>query len=236
MKILLIAGHGAGDPGAIGCGYKEANLTRELVTLIKPLLSDYADVTVYDFDRKMSNDLARGMRFNFKNYDYVFEVHFNAAGATAKGTEVLRHLKASNRTENALILQNMTMLGFVNRGVKPRSDLIVMNTCFAQSVPYALFETCFISNEKDMALYQEKKKQVAEAVSDGIVKGFGLKEAKKMKFKDCEGHYAEKHINELYEMGVVNGDGNGNFRPNDKITRADVAIMVRNAIRAASGK
>ena len=57
-----------------------------------------------------------------------------------------------------------------------------------------------------------------------------------MKFKDCEGHYAEKHINELYEMGVVNGDGNGNFRPNDKITRADVAIMVRNAIRAASGK
>lgn len=236
MKILLIAGHGAGDPGAIGCGYREADLTRELVSLIKPLLSEYADVTIYDFSRKMAADLKNGVKFNFKNYDYVFEVHFNAASATAKGTEILRHLKASERSENRLILQNMSVLGFTNRNVKARSDLIVMNTCYAQSVPYALFETCFISNEGDMALYQEKKKQVAEAVSDGIVKGFGLKEVKKMKFKDCEGHYAEKHINELYEMGVVNGDGNGNFRPNDKITRADVAIMVRNAIRAASGK
>ena len=236
MKILLIAGHGAGDPGAIGCGYREADLTRELVSLIKPLLSDYADVTVYDFSRKMAADLKNGVKFNFKNYDYVFEVHFNAASATAKGTEILRHLKASERSENRLILQNMSVLGFTNRDVKPRSDLIVMNTCYAQSVLYALFETCFISNENDMILYQSCKKQVAEAVVDGIVKGFNLKGVTKMKFKDCEGHYAEKHINELYEMGVVNGDGNGNFRPNDKITRADVAIMVRNAIRAASGK
>ena len=42
MKILLIAGHGAGDPGASGCGYKEANLTRELVNLIAPNLRKYA--------------------------------------------------------------------------------------------------------------------------------------------------------------------------------------------------
>ena len=46
MKILLIAGHGAGDPGASGCGYKEANLTRELVNLIAPKLRKYANVDV----------------------------------------------------------------------------------------------------------------------------------------------------------------------------------------------
>ena len=28
---LLIAGHGQGDPGAVGNGYKEADLTREFV-------------------------------------------------------------------------------------------------------------------------------------------------------------------------------------------------------------
>ena len=48
MKILLIAGHGAGDPGASGCGYKEANLTRELVNLIAPKLRKYATVDVYN--------------------------------------------------------------------------------------------------------------------------------------------------------------------------------------------
>ena len=48
MKILLIAGHGAGDPGASGCGYREANLTRELVNLIAPKLRKYAIVDVYN--------------------------------------------------------------------------------------------------------------------------------------------------------------------------------------------
>ena len=55
-------------------------------------------------------------------------------------------------------------------------------------------------------------------------------------FKDIQGHYAKKHIEELKSMGVVNGDENGNFRPNDTVTRADAAIMVRNAIRYVTGK
>ena len=49
MKILLIAGHGAGDPGASGCGYKEANLTRELVNLIAPKLRKYATVDAVSY-------------------------------------------------------------------------------------------------------------------------------------------------------------------------------------------
>jgi len=55
-------------------------------------------------------------------------------------------------------------------------------------------------------------------------------------FKDINGHYAKTHIEELHQMGVVNGDDNGNFRPDDKVTRADAAIMVRNAIRYITGK
>lgn len=55
-------------------------------------------------------------------------------------------------------------------------------------------------------------------------------------FKDVKGHYAEAHINKLKDMGIVNGDNNGNFRPNDKLTRADAAIMVANAVRYITGK
>ena len=54
MKILLIAGHGAGDTGASGCGYKETNLTRELVNLIAPKLRKYANVDVYNVNRSAS--------------------------------------------------------------------------------------------------------------------------------------------------------------------------------------
>ena len=34
MNILILNGHGAGDSGALGNGYKEADLTRELADLV----------------------------------------------------------------------------------------------------------------------------------------------------------------------------------------------------------
>ncbi|WP_336296850.1 N-acetylmuramoyl-L-alanine amidase [[Clostridium] innocuum] len=61
MKILLIAGHGAGDPGASGCGYREANLTRELVNLIAPKLRKYAIVDVYNENRSAFYDVQNGI-------------------------------------------------------------------------------------------------------------------------------------------------------------------------------
>ncbi|WP_270618065.1 N-acetylmuramoyl-L-alanine amidase [[Clostridium] innocuum] len=60
MKILLIAGHGAGDTGASGCGYKETNLTRELVNLIAPKLRKYANVDVYNVNRSAFYDVQNG--------------------------------------------------------------------------------------------------------------------------------------------------------------------------------
>ena len=35
MKIGLISGHGAGDCGACGCGFAEADLTIELVKILE---------------------------------------------------------------------------------------------------------------------------------------------------------------------------------------------------------
>ncbi|MFR2739296.1 MAG: N-acetylmuramoyl-L-alanine amidase, partial [[Clostridium] innocuum] len=87
MKILLIAGHGAGDPGASGCGYKEADLTRELVNLIAPKLRKYATVDVYNVNRSAFYDVQNGT-FKISKYDYVLEVHFNAFNGSGHGTEI----------------------------------------------------------------------------------------------------------------------------------------------------
>ncbi len=54
-------------------------------------------------------------------------------------------------------------------------------------------------------------------------------------FEDMAGHWAKQHVEDLHEMGVVNGDG-GKFRPDDAITRAECATMVRNAVRYVTGK
>ncbi|WP_440977657.1 S-layer homology domain-containing protein [Sedimentibacter sp. LTW-03] len=45
-------------------------------------------------------------------------------------------------------------------------------------------------------------------------------------FPDMVGHWAERYVNDLYYAGVVIGDQNGNFRPDEYITVGDAATML----------
>lgn len=56
------------------------------------------------------------------------------------------------------------------------------------------------------------------------------------KFNDTAGHWAEKIIDELAEMGIVNGNNSGSFEPDKPATKAEVAAMVRNAVKYITGK
>ena len=181
MKILLIPGHGQGDPGACGNGYKEAELVREMVKSLKNKLSPYAIVDVFDVNKNMYKFLKAGNSFNFKDYDYVFEVHFNAAAKDTKGdgrttgTEILVHPTEKGTSVEKAIVNNVSALGFKSRGVKTRTDLQNMNVCKKrQGVSYALIETCFIDDKDDMKLYISKKDAVNTAIANGIITGFNL--------------------------------------------------------------
>lgn len=173
MKILLVSGHGAGDCGAVGNGYKEADLTREMTSLIKPRLSKYADVTLFDQSKNACSMLRKGGSINFKPYGYVFEVHFNAFNGAAHGTEIFVTKSEKGTSVEQAIVDNVASLGFTNRGVK-RENWTVIYAAKKQGVSSALFETCFIDNAADMKLYQSKKNAIADAIVNGIVKGFGL--------------------------------------------------------------
>lgn len=54
-----------------------------------------------------------------------------------------------------------------------------------------------------------------------------LKEDIDMKFKDVpETHWAYKAIEELAEMGIINGYEDGTFKPDEAVTRAELATML----------
>lgn len=180
MKILLIAGHGQGDPGAVANGYKEADLTREVVKLLKPQLDNYADVTVADASRNLYTAVKNGEPFDFSEYDYVLEIHFNAGVNDSKGnngttgTEI--YITTSEKTHGVEteIARGISNIGFKNRGVK-RKNWAVIQRAKQQGVSSALLEVCFIDDIDDMKLYQSKKADVIKAIANGIIKGFGLK-------------------------------------------------------------
>lgn len=173
MKILLVAGHGAGDPGAIGNGFQEHALARELAQKLQKILNNYADVSLFDINKNMYAYLKSGNTFDFSPYDYILEIHFNAASPTGVGTEILVHTKQNGISVEECILNNMTQLGFKNRGIKRRSNLYNMNYLFNKGKDYALLETCFITSNDDMNKYAAD--QVAEKIASGIIEGFGLK-------------------------------------------------------------
>lgn len=186
MKILLIAGHGAGDPGAIGNGYKEADLVREVAPKLKNILSNYADVTLFNPDEDMYKYL-KSNSFNFKEFDYVLEIHLNAFNKVASGTEIIVHNLEKGISVEELILKNISELGFNNRGVKRRTDLQNMNICKKkQGVSYALLEICFIDNHNDITLYHTKKNDIIKAIASGIIEGFELNKSTNSSMNDVE--------------------------------------------------
>lgn len=63
-----------------------------------------------------------------------------------------------------------------------------------------------------------------------------LKEDNMEKFCDISGHFAEKDIKELFNMGVINGKDETHFKPDAPITRGEVAVIARNIIRYILGK
>lgn len=208
MKILIICGHGDGDPGACACGCKEADLVREYAPTLRKALSQYAEVDLYDTSKNMYKQLKNGMAFNFKNYDYVLELHFNAAAkdpignGITTGTEIIVHTSEKGITVEQLILDKICSLGFKNRGVKKQNNLLNMNVCKGtQGVSYALLETCFIDDADDMALYTSKKTKIVTAIAAGIVDGFGLEPIKKtLESASDIAHELNKSHFPIYEM------------------------------------
>lgn len=178
MKILLISGHGAGDPGAIGtCNgktYREADLTREVVTALAAKLKNLASVTVYDMSRNAYTDYRNGSlsnRAHFEDFDFVLEIHMNAFKADSgdgknKGVEI--YAKSGSNIESNIV-KNIASLGFTNRGVKS-AGFAVINTARSKGARAALLEICFIDDADDMKLFLAKKNQIVDA----IVKGFGF--------------------------------------------------------------
>lgn len=53
------------------------------------------------------------------------------------------------------------------------------------------------------------------------------------KFKDVpDTHWASKAINELADKGIINGYEDGTFRPNEPITRAEIATIITRVMEA----
>lgn len=163
MRILLIAGHGAGDPGACGNGYREADLTREVVGLLYDEIirqgheCSIADTSINWFEYVKKNG------FTLRGYDYLLEIHFNSGGGT--GVEIFTPTARSAGAIEHSILANITdVTGYKNRGAKQK-NFTVIASAHSKGIKSALLEVCFIDNANDVNIYQAKKARIISAIA-----------------------------------------------------------------------
>ncbi|MDI3279934.1 MAG: S-layer homology domain-containing protein [Bacillota bacterium] len=64
-----------------------------------------------------------------------------------------------------------------------------------------------------------------------LAKAFHLDPAHQVSFKDVRGHWARSYIAALAEQGIIQGYPDGTFRPQNKITRAELTSMIIRALR-----
>ena len=84
--LFIIAGHGAGDCGAIGYGYTEAERVRALASRLQALGG--GNVTIADMNRNWYADNGI-MSLNIPKDWQILELHMDSAGASAKGGHVI---------------------------------------------------------------------------------------------------------------------------------------------------
>lgn len=152
--IVLDAGHGGSDAGAVGNGYYEKDFTLSIVQAAKAHFDTDSDYKVYytRLDDSYPSLSARYKLANEVKADIFISVHINSYSATSNGTETLynpNNNKVNSAGLSCYRLADTTQkyvkaaTGFSNRGLKKRTDLAVLR---GNTVPATLTEIGFISN------------------------------------------------------------------------------------------
>ena len=172
--IFISAGHNPNgiktDPGAIGNGKREADLTVEFRDLVIAELIKNNAKHVADSDSERLGQYLE--RIKTGSGSVVLEFHFDASpNAKATGTTVLIGGDADKDFAKELAETTAIILGIKNRGViseteSHRGRLGLMR----ESGTVALLELCFISNPYDLSAYDNGKIALANAIADILIK------------------------------------------------------------------
>ena len=184
MRIAVCIGHGKSktggyDSGAVGGGYHEFRLAKEIGRYAAEELALYAcEVDVIN----LNGEAYLTDRINYINkgsYDLALEIHLNAGGGT--GSEVYyKHKDAAGRNLAAAVSEGIAVsLGIKDRGAKVKLSGDVDYFGFVRCVKCQslLVETVFIDTASDRkkVVTVEGQKQCGQAVAKAVAEFYGLK-------------------------------------------------------------
>lgn len=165
-KLFVIAGHGAGDPGAVGGGHNEAERVRALATKMKELAPN--DVTLGDFNRNYYADGGVSTLVLPKDM-CVIELHMDSGAASARGGHVIiKDGMAPDQYDKQLASNISAMFPGRSQTIVGRNNLANINRAANRGLNYRLLEVCFISNTNDLNKFNQELESVARTILDAF--------------------------------------------------------------------
>ena len=175
-SIMLDAGHGGRDPGAVYEGRQEKDDTLQLTLAIGEILQNHdIDVEYTRTTDIYESPYEKAMEANNAGVDFFVSIHRNSypTDNTVSGVETLVYDKSGIKLKMAEdINEQLEAIGFVNLGVKERPGLVVLRRT---KMPAVLVEASFINNDKDNETFDKNFNQIANGIADGILKTLGIK-------------------------------------------------------------
>ncbi len=169
-KIVIEAGHGGIDVGAIGFGGKhEKWFTLDTANRLKDVLSFYGATVLMPLRNDTSMSLSGRTQFaNRNNADLFISVHYNAFHMESiGGTSTYYYGNTSFPVAKAVHREILSSLGLRDVGLIQKRFFVL----FHSQMPAILIEPCFITNQREyeMLLKPENRDKIANAVAKGVV-------------------------------------------------------------------
>lgn len=175
-KVFLDAGHGGKDPGALGNGLKEKDITLPVTLKVGNILKEHGVTVGYSRTTDVFLELSdRAKKANSFGADIFVSIHCNAFNkSTAKGVETYSYPNSTKGAKLAKLIQDSVIsekLYTVNRGTKTANFAVLRET----NMPAALIELAFITNSQDAEILKNRQDELAVAVAKGILYYLGVK-------------------------------------------------------------
>lgn len=222
--VFIDPGHGGSDPGALGNGLQEKDLTLAIALKVGSILKQH-DLQV-GYSRTTDTYVSledRAKLANRSNADIFVSIHINSAKSTsARGVETYHYPGSVKGNELATAIQDSLVAGKIfshNRKVKTANHAVTRLT----KMPSCLVELGFIVNPQDAQLLKTKQLEIAQAIARGILNYLGMayKEEQNTTSKDQPSAWAK----EAWEWGWKNKIVDGT-RPKDGATREELITML----------
>ena len=183
-KVVVIdAGHGDNDPGAVEDGTNEKDINLDIMLELKALLDEQDEIKVY-YTRTDDSNPSLAQRVNLANgagADYFISIHNNtmsySSASYVNGTEVMYNENFEGDTNRSKELATLfadevsSAFSSTNLGLEEGSSIYIIRTA---KMPMALIEVGFMSNSAELAKLNEKiyQRKVALAMYDAIFKAY----------------------------------------------------------------